>query len=358
MRAAARNATTRLVLFVAPMVSLTACGGERAPAATPPSAAPITTVPALPLPAGISLTGRVRQGAVEWRAARGLTDSVGLVVGDSAVRLRLWPASSASTGSQQQLCGAMATGQVPRVRLDTLTLPADTAAPLLGVRRLTVDASGRDPVGVRWIVPGAQAQYHFEGVTRDGHQRVSFRWPVHADSTVRIPVGAPDSVIEAALAPRPDTLDALMRRAVATSASTSANAPIAPPMDEQPPRQSDAVPLVSDLPFYVVTLPLACPVATFRIPMIARVEQRVRIPVKAGDEVEAFATVEYGAVQVAFEEAGLSAPAAGFANVPRARVVAAADGTLTLRLGLQVISKKQRADQEVLLRLTRRHPQP
>ncbi|MBY0490928.1 MAG: hypothetical protein K2R93_13885 [Gemmatimonadaceae bacterium] len=313
-------------------------------------------MPAIPWPAALPLTGRLTTTGAEWLAARASrADSVGVVRGDSAIRLRLWPISDAPTASMRQLCGAMALGRAPRLALDTLALPADSTLPALGRRRLTdtVAAGGaRDPIGVRWIVPGAQAQYHFEGVTRDGAQRVSFRWPVRSDTSVRLPVGAPDSVIEAALQPSPDSLDALVRRVVA-SATTS---PVVPADDAQPPRQVDAVALVSDLPFHVVALPLACPTATYRVPMIARVEQRVRIPVKAGDEVDAFASVEYGAVQVAFEEAGLDAPSARFTSVPRARVVAAADGAVTLRLALQVVSKQQRADQNVLLRLTRRHP--
>jgi hypothetical protein len=143
-----------------------------------------------------------------------------------------------------------------------------------------------------------------------------------------------------------------MRRVVASAPGS----PRAESSTLPAPRQVDAVPLVSDLPFHVVALPLACPTATFRVPMIARVEQRLRLPVHAGDELEAFATAEYGTVQVAFEEAGLPSSPSAPGGAPRARVIAARDGTVTLRLLLQVVLKKQRADQDVLLTLTRRHP--
>lgn len=293
------------------------------------------------------MTERVSNGSRAWIAARrDATDSVGQLVGDSAMRLRVWSTSSVADSSMSRVCGALATGRVPKALADAQVLPIDSGAPSLGVRALRTS----DIAGVRWIVPGAQAQYAFEGVTDDGRRRVSFRWPVRADSTARIPVGAADSVIEAAISPSPDTLDAFMRRVAVSYSGTPPSAP----RDLPKPRQADAVPLLSDLPFHVVTLPLACPTTTLRLNVLARTEQRIRIPVRAGDQIDAFASTEYGAVQVYFEEAGPSTPATGFANVPEARVVATVDGTVTLRLTLQVVSKQQRADQDVLLRITRR----
>lgn len=330
------------------VAGLAACT-ERAEVRASAAGARLTAVPSIVPPASLTLVGRLAHDGAEWRAAREATDSVGLVVGDSAIRLRLWPTVVTSDDVPQPLCGAVALGRVPlMVRTDTLRLPADTIAPALGLRAI----GETERVGVRWIVPGAQAQYHFEGVTRDGRQRVSFRWPVRTDASVRIPVGAPDSVIEAALRPSPDSLDAFIQRVVATGQAT----PVVLAPSDGAPRQADAVPLVSDLPFFTVPLSMACPAATFRLTVLARTDQRLRIPVKAGDEIDAFASAAYGAVQLWIEEAGPPPASERFANVPRARAQAAADGVVTVHLTLLTVSKQQRADQEVLVRLMRRHP--
>ncbi len=327
------------------LLSIAACDSRAVPVA---ESAP--AIPMLDLPSSVAMAARIDNISVDWISARrDPIDSVGQLVGDSAVRLRLWPSSSVSDSAMSRACGSIATGRVPIALADARVLPIDTSAPALGIRRLKT----QDVSGVRWIVPGAHAQYAFEGVTDDGRQRVSFRWPVRADLSARIPVGAADSVIEAVLSPSPDTLDALMRRVAMSQSET----PTPAPKNLPKPRQADAVPLVSDLPFHVVTLPLACPTTTLRINVLARAEQRIRIPVRAGDQIDAFASTEYGAVQVNFEEAGPTAPATGFANVPEARVIATVDGTVTLRLTLQVVSKQQRADQDVLLRITRRGAQ-
>lgn len=297
----------------------------------------------------IALVGRQTVFGSEWLGLRrNLQDSVGVITGDSVVRLRIWPSSRASAEALSLLCGAIALHRVPLVSGDARALPASPVGVDFGVRSLDAD----EPIGVRWIVPGTQAQYRFEGVTRDGQQRVSFRWPVRADSSIRIPVGAPDSVIEAALRPSPDSLDAFVQRV----ASIGGAGPLAVRAPDAAPRQVDAVSLVSDLPFYVVPLSSACPTATFRLTVLARTDQRVRIPVKAGDEVDGFASAEYGAVQLWFEEAGPPTPNERFATIPRARVIAAADGVVTAHLTLLTVSKQQRPDQEVLLRLTRRRP--
>lgn len=324
------------------LLSIAACDSRAVP-----KAESVPAIPIIDLPTSVAMTARVDESTIAWIAPRrDASDSIGQLVGDSAVRLRLWPSTRVADSAMSRVCGALATGRVPTALADARVLPIDSSAPALGIRRLKAN----DVAGVRWIVPGTQAQYAFEGLTDNGQQRVSFRWPVRADTSVRIPVGAADSVIEAALSPSPDTLDAFMRRVVASSGGMPT-----PAANQLPkPRQADAVPLVSDLPFHLVTLSRACPTTTLRLNVLARTDQRIRIPVRAGDQIDAFASTQYGAVQVSIEEVGPTAPPTGFANVPEARAIATVDGTLTLRLTLQVVSKQQRADQDVLVRVTRR----
>jgi hypothetical protein len=269
----------------------------------------------------------------------------GRVAGDSAVRLLV--RTRTDDAGTARLCGVLA-GRV-RAPVDLAWgLPLDTAAP----RLLWSAIDGRDVQGVRFVVPGERAVWAFEGLTTNGAHRVSLRWPVRGNPSAPVPVGAPDSVIEASLVPRPSALDSLVLGlrdtgvVLATprlSDSTALTRPV----------PSRAVPLVSDLPWHHVRLSDACPEATFVIPMIARADQRVRIVVRRGDRIDVSATVEYGAMRLSFDEVALPAPSSPGA-IPQASVVAAADGRVTLRVELLTTPKKQRADQAVLLHVARR----
>jgi hypothetical protein len=243
-----------------------------------------------------------------------------------------------------RLCGVVATQTRAPVLLPGMAA-SDSAAPRLA-QRVLVDSA---IIGVRYLVPGAQAAYVFEGFSRDGAQRVSVRRPVVTRPGVQVPMGAPDSVIEAALAPSPLALDAELQRLRLSAPA----APLAATPDQKP-ALADAVPVVRDFPVFDVSLSEACPDVTVLVPMIARVDQRVRIPVGAGDVVSAYATTESGAVRAWFEETGPPPDGPRYSSVPRATVVASSAGRVTLRVSLQVVVKQQRADQPVLVRLTRR----
>lgn len=275
---------------------------------------------------------------------------VGRAPDDTIVRMIVRPLPHTDDGAR--LCSAIAAG--PRTPTQApWGLPLDTTAPQLLRRTLSTDAVR----GVRFVVPGVQSMWAFEGVTTRSRQQVSVRWPIRSDPATPIPVGAPDSVIERALTPRPRQLDSvvLALRDTATAARETATRAtrIEANATQSSLRPSRAVLLYSDLPVHEIVLSDACPEATFSLPMIARADQLLRIPVERGDRIDAMASVEYGQVRLSFDEVA-PGPDAPSSPLARATAVAASDDRLTLRAVLITAPRQQRADQVVLLSLTRR----
>lgn len=276
-----------------------------------------------------------------FRSGAGLVE--GRTADDSLPRLVLRP--RAGDDASARLCSVIAAGVRAPVALPW-GMPLDTAVP----RLLPASLAGTAVQGVRFVVPGASAVWVFEGVTSNGRHQVSMRWPVRSASAVA--VDASEAVIDAALSPRPTVLDSILL----TLRDTGGVVPRLPLSDSAAlarPVARRAVPLYGDLPIHAVQLSDACPEATFAVPMIARADQLIRIPVQRGDRIDASATVEYGQMRLSFDEI---APVEGEAvgARPTATATAAADGRLTLRVVLITTPKKQRADQTVLLHLARR----
>lgn len=261
-----------------------------------------------------------------------------------------------------RLCSVIATDSRAPVALPGLPL-GDTAAPRLAQRVVTDSLV----TGVRFVVPGESAAYIFEGFTANGASRISGRVAVASAPGVRVPVGAADSLIEQALMPAPRQLDAELIAlrppanvggggGAGAPGGTNSAIPFALGDAHAKPRLADAAPVVRDFPLFEVALSEACPDVTVQVPVLARVDQRIRIPVQAGDVISAHAAAEAGAVRVYFEEAGPPPAGARYTEVPVADIVASRDGRVTLRVELQVVVRKQRADQQVLIHLARRRP--
>ncbi len=269
---------------------------------------------------------------------------VGRLAGDTAVRWQVRPRRD--DVATRRLCGFLATGSRLGARLPE-GWPMDTLAPRLLIRTL----EGADLMGIRYLTPGADAHYWFEGITRDGAWRVSMRWPVVSDPLRPLPASAPDSAIEAALTPSPRALDAL-----AAALALPAESPWRPgALPTQADAEAGAVILARDYPDQLLQLSTACPQATVMLPVLARVDQRLRIPVRRGDRVEARGTVPDGAVRLAFDEAP---PAPGSdpgergmlrSPIPEAAITAAEDGRVTLRVRLLVVPRAQQAVQPVVV---------
>lgn len=299
-------------------------------------------VEAVPEPAALRLEGSPATFAVVLRsAARG---QVGYVAGDSAARLLVRTAERGDDDAR--LCGLMASRTRAPVPVDW-GWPVDSASPRLAPRVL----SSGDVQGVRFVLPGTDARYVFEGLTRDGAHRVSVRWPVVNDPARPVPVGAPDSLIEQALVPSPRALDSLVGALRLTRVLAASDTPT-----DEPPSVTRAVPVFNDLPLYELVLPEACREATVALAALARVDQRVRIAVRAGDEIRAHAVVANGTVRVAFDEAPPRTESRERQSEPQTRLTAAADGLLTLRVRVQVLPRAQAERQTVLLRVRRDRP--
>ena len=227
--------------------------------------------------------------------------------------------------------------------------PIDSAAPRLAVRLL---AAG-DVQGVRFVVPGVRAEYVFEGLSRDGTRLVSLRWPVVDDPTRRVPIGAPDSVVEAALRPSVFAIDSTIG---ALRFTTPPDAAWPTVVVEGALNAAHAVTDDRMLPVHRADLSPACPEATLAIPMIARADHTVKIPVAAGDVITADANVSGGTVRIQFDEAPQSGEAGAWQSVTHASIQATQTGQLTLRIGVQVVPRQQSANQTVLLRVQRSRP--
>lgn len=269
---------------------------------------------------------------------------LGRIDGDATPRWSVRP--RVDDVATRRLCGFLATDSRLPARLPE-HWPVDSAAPRLLVRSVR----GGALEGVRYLTPGAEAHYWFEGISRDGGWRVSLRWPVRSDPSRPIPAAAPDSAMETALVPAPSALDA-MATALALPAAIPGGSPRTPPANLE---EEGAVILARDYPDQPLALSRACPQVTVMLPVVARVDKRLRIPVRRGDRVVARGSALDGAVRLGFDEAPLPAEAASRERellrtpVPEAAITAAEDGRVTLRVRLLVVPRAQQSVQPVVV---------
>ncbi|MBU6366764.1 MAG: hypothetical protein KJT01_11185 [Gemmatimonadetes bacterium] len=311
---------------VATAVLAAGCSGDGRDGVVPPRVA---------LPPGLGVA------AVQWQQeAPGWT---GRVPGDSAVRLSVRP--RVEDAATRRLCGFLVTDSRLPARLPE-HWSVDSAVPRLLVRPIRGDALE----GIRYLTPGAGAHFWFEGLSRDGAWRVSLRWPVRSDAARPIPANATDSVMEAALQPAPSLLDAMATGLVVPPSRTARSGW---PLPSEGEAEEGAVILARDFPDQTLALSDACPQATVLMPVVARMDKRLRIPVRRGDRVVARGTVLDGAVRLAFDEApptpedAIRERALLRAPVPEAALTATEDGRLTLRVRLLVVPRAQQAVQPV-----------
>lgn len=245
-----------------------------------------------------------------------------------------------------RLCGHLVTRSVAAVAIP-YGLPIDTTMPPLAVRLVDGDSLS----GIRYLVPGAQGYYRFEGVSRDGSRRVSVRWPIASDPARPIPAGAADSLIEAAVTPNPHMLDSAMRSLRLGTSTIQRDLSALPPADSA---RAVAMPLVRDFPDQPFLLSDACPQATILLPVLARVDQKLRVPVRPGDRISARALQAVGTVQLSFDEAPPAAtpPAAREAR-PEASFTASDSGRVTLRVRVQVVPRVQQSEQQLVISVGR-----
>ena len=336
LRAGATSAT-RLLLLLPGLACAPARDADTGPGARTPPQLEAAVAPSVP------------RAAVAWTWTPGAW--LGRVAGDSAARWRVQP--RVDDVATQRLCGFVATGSVMPARLPE-GWPVDSTLPRLLVRAV----EGADLVGLRYVTPGAQARYWFEGVARSGAWRVSLQWPVTSDPTRPIRATATDAEFEAALSPSLQALDAL---AVALAWPDAPGWSPGPFLAETEAEQG-AVILARDYPDQTLALSPACPQASVLLPVLARVDQRLRIPVRQGDLVEARGTVLDGAVRLSFDEAppapGADPGERGLLRtpVPEAALVAPADGRVTLRVRLLVVPRAQQSAQPVVVTVAVRPP--
>ena len=151
--------------------------------------------------------------------------------------------------------------------------------------------------GGGYLVTGAQGYYLFEGISHDGSRRISVRWPVTSDPARPIPAGAADSLIEAAVRPSPYGLDSLMQLFRVGTGVGDDDRGAFPPADSA---RAMAMPLVRDFPDQLLTVTDACPQVTILLPVLARVDYKLRVPVRCGDVVRARALQGEGTVPLSF----------------------------------------------------------
>lgn len=311
-----------------------------------------TLLPACARPAAdAAASPRVDTGAlalVQGDSVRWSRDGaawVGRMAGDTAPRWVLRP--RLDDAATARLCGFVVTGSRLGARLPS-SWPIDATVPRLLVRTV----AGRAATGVRYLTPGANAHYWYEALSRDGAWRVSLRWPIRSDPARPIPADAPDSVVEAALTPAPSLLDSLAAALVLPEPTAPWRAPSLPSAAEA---EEGAVILARDYPDQTLPLTLACPQVTLMLPVVARVDQRLRIPVRRGDRVVARGSVPDGAVRLSFDE--LAVPPEEQARertllrsaIPEAAITAPADGRVTLRVRFLVLPRAQQGVQPVVV---------
>lgn len=268
----------------------------------------------------------------------------GRVAGDSTLRLLVVP--RVDDRATARLCGHLATRSVTASAIP-FGLPIDTTMPPLAIRLIEGDRVS----GLRYLVPGAQGLYVFEGISRDGSRRVSVRWPVASDPSRPIPANAADSLIEAALSPSPFVLDSAMQGVQTGTSAVAGNRGVVPSADAA---RAMAVPLVRDYPDQTVLLSDACPQVTILLPVLARIDQRLRIPVSTGDRVVARGLVDQGSIVLSFDEAEPQAESRTLRqSVPEVAITAPGDGRVSLRVRLQVVPRIHRTLQPVVLSVGR-----
>ncbi|WP_373064874.1 hypothetical protein [Gemmatimonas sp.] len=266
------------------------------------------------------------------------------VAGDSTLRILVMPRRDDRMTAR--LCGHLVTRSVAAMAIP-YGLPMDTTMPPLAIRLV----DGGSVSGLRYLVPGAQGYYLFEGVSRDGSRRISVRWPVTSDPMRPIPAGAADSLIEAAVTPNPRMLDSAIQTMQPGTGTIDQELGALPPVDSA---NAMAMPLVRDFPDQPFLLSDACPQATILLPMLARVDQKLRVPVRTGDRVSARALQGEGTVQLSFDEATpAAAPPAVREAIPEAAFASPSDGRVTLRVRLQVVPRVQQAQQGIVLSIGR-----
>ncbi len=291
----------------------------------------------------------VSPAPITWTQTEGAW--LGRVPGDTAARWMVRP--RVDDVATTRLCGFVATGSLMPARLPE-GWPVDSTVPRLLVRAV----EGPGVVGIRYVTPGAQARYWFEGVARSGAWRVSLQWPVTSDPARPIAATATDAAFEAALSPSVRSLDTLAAALAWPGAPSWSPGPLL----AEAHAEQGAVILARDYPDQLLALSPACPQAAVLLPVLARVDQRLRIPVRRGDRVEARGTVLDGAVRLSFDEAP-PAPGADPAErgllrtpVPEAAIVAPADGRVTLRVRLLVVPRAQQSAQPVVVTVAVRPP--
>jgi len=266
------------------------------------------------------------------------------VAGDTAIRLLVTPRGDDRMTAR--LCGHLVTRSIAAAAIP-FGLPIDTTMPALAVRLVDGDSVS----GIRYLVPGAQGYYRFEGVSRDGSRRVSVRWPITSNPARPIPAGAADSLIEAAVTPNPYMLDSAMRSMRLGTGTMQRDLSALPPADSA---QAVAMPLVRDFPDQPFLLSDACPQATILLPVLARVDQKLRVPVRPGDRISARALQGEGTVQLSFDEAPpASTPPAARDAVPEASFIASDSGRVTLRVRVQVVPRVQQSEQSLVISVGR-----
>ena len=109
------------------------------------------------VPAALALALRASNGRWEARAQ-----------GDSVVRMLV--TSRRDDRSTSRLCGHLVTRSVAASAIP-FGLPIDTTMPPLAIRLIDGDSVS----GLRYLVPGKQGYYVFEGLSRDGSRRISVR---------------------------------------------------------------------------------------------------------------------------------------------------------------------------------------
>ena len=245
-----------------------------------------------------------------------------------------------------RLCGHLVTRSIAAAAIP-FGLPIDTTMPPLAIRLVDGDSVS----GMRYLVPGAQGYYRFEGVSRDGSRRISVRWPITSNPARPIPVGAADSLIEAAVTPNPYMLDSAMRSIRLGTSAIQTDLSALLPADSA---RAVAMPLVRDFPDQPFLLSEACPQATILLPVLARVDQKLRVPVRPGDRISARALQGEGTVQLSFDEAppASTSPAARQA-IPEASFIASDSGRVTVRVRVQVVPRVQQAEQSLVISVGR-----
>jgi hypothetical protein len=248
------------------------------------------TTPLLALFALAACTGRDREAgpivaepgplARAVRAVSGRPSEAWLD-GDSTRRIRVVPTTEVDAVDAARLCGYLAARpttpfRVPGPAAQEVGRPVRALAYPTGALR-----------GVRYVLDGAPAHYHFVGLTADGLRRI----------TVSLPL-PPASAAEPSLA----AYDALATSVRWQGPPTPPNAPTArPALPDSLAEPDRAVPDLRESPDEPLTLDAACPVVTIGAMGLARLERIYRIAVPANHWLHFRARAAVGGVTIAFD---------------------------------------------------------